>query len=167
VLSKAVRDLLSYELNVNDEAVQVSAASHATLLEVLRENLFLTGTKRGCNQGVCGACTIWLDHRPVRSCLTLAANVGQRAVTTIEGIAIGGTLSSLQRCFVEHGAAQCGFCTSGMIMNLEWFLRENPAPTRDEVREALSGQFCRCTGYMKIIDATLAAAHRNRIPIAE
>lgn len=150
--------LASYVMTVNGEQVPVSAAPYATLLEVLRENLSLTGTKRGCNQGVCGACTVWLDRVPVRSCLTLAANVGERAVTTIEGIAPDGSLSALQRCFVEHGATQCGFCTSGMIMNLEAFLADHPAPTRDQVRDALSGQLCRCTGYVKIIEATLAAA---------
>jgi len=148
----------TYVMTVNGEQVVVAAAPYATLLEVVRENLSLVGTKRGCNQGVCGACTVWLDRVPVRSCLTLGANVGERAVTTIEGIAAGGSLSTLQRCFVEHGAAQCGFCTSGMIMNLEAFLADNPTPRRDQVRDALSGQLCRCTGYVKIIDATLAAA---------
>jgi aerobic carbon-monoxide dehydrogenase small subunit len=154
--------LASFALSVNDERVQVTAAPYATLLEVLRDNLSLIGTKRGCNQGVCGACTIWLDRIPVRACLTLAANVGDRAVTTIEGISSRGSLSALQRCFLEHGATQCGFCTSGMIMNLEAFLAQHPTPTRDQVRAALSGQFCRCTGYAKIIDATLAAA--NALP---
>ena len=145
-------------LEVNGESTRVLAAPYATLLEVLREQLSLTGTKRGCNQGVCGACTVWLDGQPVRACLTLAANVGTRAITTIEGIAQRGVLSRLQHAFLEHGAAQCGFCTSGMLMNLEAYLREHPAPSRAELRAALSGQLCRCTGYSKIIDAALAAA---------
>jgi aerobic carbon-monoxide dehydrogenase small subunit len=153
---------LNYELVVNDESMDVRAGPLDTLLEVLREQLLLTGTKRGCNQGVCGACTVWLDGRPARSCLTIASNVGGRRVTTIEGIANAAGLSSLQRCFVEHGAMQCGFCTSGMIMNLEAFLLENPRPTRQEVQKALSGQLCRCTGYVKIIDATLAAAKESQ-----
>lgn len=149
---------MDYEMTVNGETLAVRAAVAATLLEVLREVLCLTGTKRGCNQGVCGACTVWLDGMPVRSCLTLAANVGEREVTTIEGMAPAGQLSPLQACFVEHGAMQCGFCTSGMVMCLEAFLKAHPAPKREEVREALSGQLCRCTGYVKIIDAALAAA---------
>lgn len=153
-----MNDRMNYELTVNDEAMAVAAAPSSTLLEVLREDLRLTGAKRGCNQGVCGACTVWLDGRPVRSCLTLAANVGERKVTTVEGIAKDGILSSLQRCFIEHGATQCGFCTSGMVMSMEAFLKEHPEPTRDDVRKGLSGQLCRCTGYVKIIDAALAAA---------
>ena len=151
-------DVVDYELKVNNEPTEVTAPVGATLLEVLRERVLLTGTKRGCNQGVCGACTVWLDGQPVRACLTLAINVGERAVTTIEGIAEGGELSRLQRAFIDHGATQCGFCTPGIVMCLESFLKDNPRPSADEVRGALSGQLCRCTGYVKIVDAALAAA---------
>lgn len=156
-----MNECMRYTLIVNGEAMAVEAAASSTLLEVLREALRLTGTKRGCNQGVCGACTVWLDGRPVRACLTLSANVGEREVRTIEGMAERGALTPLQRCFVEKGALQCGFCTSGMVMSLQAFLRDHPCPTREEVRSGLSGQLCRCTGYVKIIDAAIAASQAS------
>jgi len=149
---------LEYELDVNGETLPVRARPEATLLEVLRDELALTGTKRGCNQGVCGACTVLLDGEAVRGCLTLAANVGTRAVTTIEGLATNGALSPVQRAMVESGAIQCGFCTPGMIVTLESFLRANPKPTAEEVREGISGNLCRCSGYVKIVEAALIAA---------
>jgi len=151
-------DSLVFELSVNGEAVPVRARADATLLEVLRRDLDLTGAKRGCNQGVCGACTVLLDGRPVRGCLTLAANVGGRAVTTIEGIAVDGRLSRVQRAMVEQGAIQCGFCTPGIVLTLEALLRETPDPSAEELREGLSGNLCRCSGYVKIVAAAQAAA---------
>jgi carbon-monoxide dehydrogenase small subunit len=147
-----------YDLKINGETSLVSAAANATLLEVLRDTLAFTGTKRGCNLGVCGACTVLLDGAAVRACLTLAANVGEREVLTIEGIGCDGALSRLQQAFAELGAVQCGFCTPGMIMGLMAFLRDHPRPTRAELRAALSGHLCRCTGYAKILDAALAAS---------
>lgn len=149
---------ISYPLLVNGQEHDVSAEPRATLLQVLRETLGLTGSKRGCNQGVCGACTVWMEGQPVRACLTLAANVGTRKITTVEGLRADGSLTPLQQCFVEHGALQCGFCTPGMIMSLEACLREHPKPDAGQVRDALSGHLCRCTGYVKIVEATLAAA---------
>lgn len=151
-------DSLVFELSVNGEAVPVRARADATLLEILRRDLDLTGAKRGCNQGVCGACTVLLDGRPVRGCLTLAANVGGRAITTIEGVAVNGLLSRVQRAMVEQGAIQCGFCTPGMVLTLEALLRETPDPSAEELREGLSGNLCRCSGYVKIVAAAQAAA---------
>jgi aerobic-type carbon monoxide dehydrogenase small subunit (CoxS/CutS family) len=153
-----VSERLAYELEVNGERVPVHARAEATLLEVLREDLALTGAKRGCNQGVCGACTVLLDGVPARGCLTLAANVGGRAVTTIEGVAREGAFSPVQRAMVESGAIQCGFCTPGMILTLEALLRDNPTPSAEDVREGISGNLCRCSGYVKIVEAALAAA---------
>lgn len=147
---------IDFTIAVNGARHAVSVPSDATLLRLLREDLLLTGAKRGCNQGVCGACTVWIDGAPVRACLTLAANVGEREVTTIEGIGEQGRLTALQEAFVNHGAMQCGFCTPGMVMSLEAFLRDNPAPDRSALRASLSGQLCRCTGYSKILDAAMA-----------
>jgi carbon-monoxide dehydrogenase small subunit len=151
-------DRIDLELNVNGESVSVHAPATATLLDVLRSELDLTGSKRGCNQGVCGACTVLLDGVPVRGCLTLAANVGEREVTTIEAVAHGGALSRVQKAMIESGAIQCGFCTPGMVLTLEALLRQNPRPSADEIRDGLSGNICRCSGYVKIVEAALAAA---------
>jgi aerobic-type carbon monoxide dehydrogenase small subunit (CoxS/CutS family) len=151
-------DTLAYELHVNGEALSVRSGAAATLLDVLRYQLGLTGSKRGCNQGVCGACTVLLDGVPVRGCLTLAANVGERAVTTVEGVSQGGMLSRVQQALLDTGAIQCGFCTPGVVMTLEAFLRESPKPSADEVRHALSGNLCRCSGYVKIVEAAVLAA---------
>jgi len=136
----------------------VTVSPAATLLQVLREELELTGTKYGCGEGECGACSVILDGRVVNSCLVLAAECEGRAVLTIEGLRENGGLHPLQRAFVEHGAVQCGFCTPGMIMAAYALLQQNPAPSEQEVRRALEGNLCRCTGYRKIIDAVLAAA---------
>lgn len=149
---------MQFDLTVNGETVAVVAPGNATLLEVLREQLTLTGAKRGCNQGACGACTVLLDGKPVRGCLTLAANVGERAVTTIEGIGADGTLSAVQKAMVEKGAIQCGFCTPGMVLTIEALLRENPSPTAEDIRHGLSGNICRCSGYVTIVEAALEAA---------
>jgi len=140
-------------LTVNDEAREVLAPSAASLLDVLRDSLALTGTKRGCNHGVCGACTVLLDGRVARSCLTLAADVGARPVTTIEGVAGVDAYSRVQRALIDTGAIQCGFCTPGFVMAITDLLARNPRPGREAIREALSGQLCRCSGYIKIVEA--------------
>ena len=146
------------ELTVNGEAYEVVAAPNRTLLEVLREDLYLTGTKEGCGEGACGTCTVLVDGKPVRSCLTLAVEVEGREVTTIEGLAPLGELHPVQKAFVEYGAIQCGFCSPGMILTAKALLEENPEPTEEEARRAISGNVCRCTGYAKIVEAMLTAA---------
>lgn len=151
-------ETLAYDLHVNGESWNVRGPAAATLLEILRTEIGLTGTKRGCNQGVCGACTVLLDGVPVRACLTLAANVGERQVTTIEGMAPDGALSTVQQAMIESGAIQCGFCTPGIVLTLEAFLRDNARPGADDIRHALSGNLCRCSGYVKIVEAAMRAA---------
>ena len=141
---------MKLELTVNDDPYCRDVPSCATLLSVLRDVLGLTGTKWGCMTGDCGACTVLVDGEPIVSCLQLAAQVNGRHVTTIEGLVRNGKLNDVQSAFVENGAAQCGFCTPGMIMSAEALLRRNPAPTEAEIREALAGNLCRCTGYNKI-----------------
>jgi aerobic-type carbon monoxide dehydrogenase small subunit (CoxS/CutS family) len=140
-------------LTINGERYDVLAPVSATLLDVLRSVLVLTGTKRGCNHGVCGACTVLLDGRLARACLTLAADVGERAVVTVEGISADGGLSPLQRALVERGAIQCGFCTPGVVIALTELFERDPRPNREAIRVALSGNLCRCSGYVKIIEA--------------
>jgi len=145
------------ELSVNDRAVHLDVDPHATLLDVLRRDLRLTGTKRGCDEGECGACTVLVDGLAVDSCVMAALAVNGCAVETVEGLAQpGGDLDRLQRAFVEAGAVQCGFCTPGLLMTLTAYLRETPAPKPDEVRAAIAGNICRCTGYVQIVDAVLA-----------
>jgi len=146
------------QLTVNGEEYEVVAAPNQTLLEVLRDELYLTGTKEGCGEGACGTCTVLLDGKPVRSCLTLAVEVQGREVTTIEGLAPMGELHPVQKAFVEYGAIQCGFCSPGMILTTKALLDENPSPTEQEARQAISGNVCRCTGYAKIVEAMLKAA---------
>jgi carbon-monoxide dehydrogenase small subunit len=132
------------------------------LLEVLREDAGLTGTKHGCEQGECGLCTVLIDGLPQFSCLTLAIEAEGCEIRTVEGLARGGELHPLQQAYVETGASQCGYCSPGMLMSALALLEQNPAPTRDEIREALAGNLCRCTGYLAIIDAVELAAARMR-----
>ena len=146
-------------LTVNGAPVEAEVEDRLHLGDFLRRELSLTGTHLGCEHGVCGACTVMVDGQAVRSCLMLAVQARGREVTTVEGLAADdGTLSPLQEAFREHHALQCGFCTPGMLTSLTAFLRDNPAPTDREVREAISGNICRCTGYQPIVAAALAAA---------
>lgn len=145
------------ELAVNGTRRRVTWRGDKTLLTALRDDLGLTGSKRGCNQGVCGACTVLLDGDPVRACLSLAANCDGYEITTIEGLAQDGALTPIQQAMMDMGAVQCGFCTSGVIMTAHAFLKRNTKPTADDVRTALSGNLCRCSGYRKIVDAVLHA----------
>jgi carbon-monoxide dehydrogenase small subunit len=147
------------KLTLNGDPVETGIRDSETLLEVLRERLGLTGTKRGCDQGACGACTVLLDGNPVLSCLTLAASVEGREVTTVEGLAgPTGTLHPVQTAFHQTGAVQCGFCTPGMLLTAKALLDVNPHPSEPEIRQALAGNVCRCTGYVKIVEAVGRAA---------
>ena len=148
-------------LYVNGEEFEVLTETHKTLLEVLREDLGLTGTKRGCDLGSCGACTVLIDGKPYLSCLTLAIDVQGKKITTIEGLAQDGTLHPLQHAFAEKGAIQCGFCTPGMILTAKAFLDENPHPSEEKVKTAISGNLCRCTGYVKIVEAILSTTNKS------
>jgi len=147
-------------LVVNGESHEALAPVHKTLLEVLREDLGLTGTKHGCELGECGTCTVLVDGEPVLSCLALQITLEGRAITTVEGMAAGGDLHPLQQAFAELGAAQCGYCTPGILLTAQALLDDTPAPTRDEIKEALAGNLCRCTGYTKILDAVELASMR-------
>ncbi len=147
-------------LTVNGETHDVLVPVHKTLLEVLREDLDLIGTKHGCELGECGTCTVLVDGEPVLSCLALPAELEGHTIETVEGMAEGGTLHPLQQAFAELGAAQCGYCTPGILLTAKALLAETPTPTRAEVREALAGNLCRCTGYTKILDAVELAALR-------
>jgi len=149
-------------LTVNGEARDMVVAVHKTLLEVLREDLGLTGTKHGCELGECGTCTVLVDGEPVLSCLALPVELQGRDIKTVEGMAEGSRLHPLQQAFAELGAAQCGYCTPGILLTAEALLEDNPMPSRDEVRVALAGNLCRCTGYMKILDAVELAALRMK-----
>jgi aerobic carbon-monoxide dehydrogenase small subunit len=154
------------EVGINGDPYRRETEPDATLLSFLRDDLGLTGTKWGCLTGDCGACTVLVDGEPVVSCLQLAQQVQGREVTTVEGLEREGELGDLQAAFVSNGAAQCGFCTPGMIVAAEALLRRNGSPSEAEVREALAGNLCRCTGYNKIVDAVRAAAvARRRTPV--
>ncbi len=152
---------------VNGEVREVLFAEQKTLLEVLREDLGLTGTKHGCELGECGTCAVLVDGVPVLSCLVLGVACQSQPITTVEGLANGPTLHPLQQAFVELGAAQCGYCTPGILLTAEALLRENSSPTRQEIKEALAGNLCRCTGYIKIYEAVELAAARMRGEPAE
>jgi carbon-monoxide dehydrogenase small subunit len=145
------------ELRVNGESYETAIEPNRTLAKVLREELGLTGTKQGCDDGACGCCTVLMDGRPVLSCLVLASDAQGKEIITIEGLAKDGQLHPLQKAFIEHGAIQCGFCTPGMILSAKALLDENPEPTVEEVKTGMSGNLCRCTGYVKIIEVILAA----------
>lgn len=149
-------------LNINKETVDVAVNPNRTLLEVLRDDLHLTGTKESCGEGVCGSCTVLVDDRPVRSCLTLAVAVEGKEITTIEGLNTGENLHPIQEAFVNHHAIQCGFCSPGMILTTYALLRENPNPTEEEIRRAIAGNVCRCTGYAKIVEAVKSLAGEGR-----
>ncbi len=149
-------------LQVNGEEMHCLVPVHKTLLEVLREDFGLTGTKHGCELGECGTCTVLIDGRPELSCLLLPVQLEGRAIVTVEGLARGSELSPLQQAFAEVGAAQCGYCTPGILLASTSLLEDNPRPTRDEIKEALAGNLCRCTGYAKILDAVELAAVRMR-----
>ena len=146
------------ELSVNGESFEVAAEPQRTLLEVLREDLGLTGAKEACGTGECGACTVLADGKPILSCLTLAIEAQGKEITTIEGLARDGQLHPLQKAFIKHGAVQCGYCTSGMILNAKSILDENPKPSLPELLKGLEGNLCRCTGYNKIVEAILAVS---------
>ena len=146
---------------VNGEPVETLADSYKTLLEVLREDLNLTGTKHGCELGECGACAVLLDGEPVLSCLVLADECHGRRVTTVEGLVQDGRLHPLQECFADLGSAQCGYCTPGILITAKALLDDEPHPSRERICEALSGNLCRCTGYLQIIEAVEAAAQQR------
>ncbi len=146
------------QLTVNGESVEAAVEQNQTLVQFLREDLGLTGVKHGCGLGDCGACTVILNGKPVNSCLVLAVQAAGGEVLTIEGLAENGMLHPIQQAFVDHGAIQCGFCTPGMILSAKALLDANPRPTEPEIRTAISGNLCRCTGYQKIVQAVQEAA---------
>jgi carbon-monoxide dehydrogenase small subunit len=158
----AVPDRVHLRLDVNGEDTPVSFAPYKTLLEVLREDLGLTGTKHGCELGECGACAVLIDGEPVLSCLELAVQCEGRDIQTIEGLAKGTALHPLQAAFADLGGSQCGYCTSGMVMTAKALLDKEPAPSRERIKEALSGNLCRCTGYQQIWESVEEAARVMR-----
>lgn len=149
-------------IEVNGEQTQMGVPAHRLLSELLRDDLHLTGTKRGCETGTCGACSVTVNGKLVKSCLVLAVQADRASITTIEGLGSGEALHPLQRSFMECGGLQCGYCTPGMIMTAKALLEENPAPTEEEVREGLGANLCRCTGYNGIVDAVLHASEVMR-----
>ncbi len=152
---------MKIELQVNGETYGLEVKVNRTMLDVLRDNLAITGTKEGCATGDCGACTVLLDGKPVNSCLVLAVEARNREVITVEGLAQGDKLVPLQEAFINEGAVQCGFCTSGMLMAAQGLLAENAHPSEQEIRKAIAGNLCRCTGYVRIVRAVQKAATRG------
>lgn len=150
------------QLKVNGEEYKLEVKSNDTLLDVIRDRLSLTGTKRGCDTGDCGACTVLLEGRPVNSCLVLAIEADGKEVITIEGLTKEGKLDLVQEAFIEQGAIQCGFCTPGMVLSAKALLDENPNPIESEIKTAIAGNLCRCTGYVKIVKAISSAAEKMR-----
>jgi carbon-monoxide dehydrogenase small subunit len=157
-----VKQLIS--LKVNGDTYEVAVEPRRTLLEVLRTQFNLTGTKKGCDNGNCGACTVLIDGKAVASCLTLAVEAQGCEIQTIEGLATNGELHPVQQAFIDHGAVQCGYCTPGMIMSAKALLDENPNPTEEEVTKAIEGNLCRCTGYKQIVDAILSVPKKAAKP---
>ncbi|ABR46907.1 (2Fe-2S)-binding domain protein [Alkaliphilus metalliredigens QYMF] len=157
-------DCVKYEIQfiLNDEKIRHEVRSNQTLLHMLREDFDLTGSKEGCGQGECGACTILIDDKPVNACLLLALEADGRVITTIEGLSQGDSLDELQSTFITNGALQCGYCTPGVIMMAKGLLKENPSPTIEEVTEGISGNLCRCTGYKRIIEAIMEVVEGNQ-----
>ena len=153
---------ITLTLKINGEEYEITTYPNRTLLEILRDDLLLTGTKESCGEGACGACTVLLDGLPVRSCLLLVTEAEDREITTIEGLAKGEKFDPVQESFIEHHAIQCGFCSPGMILTAYSLLNHNPAPTEEEIRLAISGNVCRCTGYAKIVEAVQALSNRGR-----
>ncbi len=153
-----MHDREACEFDLNGNRTRLDAEPGATLLAVLRDDLRVLSPKRGCNQGVCGSCTVMIDGRPQRACLTLAAGCEGKRVQTIEGFAGDRVMEALQRSMIVSGGVQCGFCTSGVLISAQSLLRENAAPTIEQIQAALSGNLCRCTGYRKIVDAVVSAA---------
>ena len=145
-------------LHINGQNYPVQVEPDELLVDVLRNRLGLTGTKKGCGTGDCGACTVLMDGRPVTSCLVLAVAAEGKSIATVEGLSDGDKLSALQQSFIDHGAVQCGYCTPGMLMVAKKLLDDNPHPTKAEVRAAIAGNLCRCTGYVKIVEAIMSAA---------
>lgn len=150
-------------MTVNGQAVELAVEPYRTLLDVLRDELELTGAKTGCDRGDCGACTVLLDGQPVTSCMMLAVQADGRRITTIEGLRTDGKLHPLQQAFVDYGAVQCGFCTPGMVLAAVALLEQNPYPTEAQVRDAIAGNLCRCTGYAKIVDAVLSVTQPEEV----
>ncbi len=161
IMEKFEREI-DIKVTVNGIAYRERVPAHMTLLQFVKERLFLTGTKEGCGMGECGACTVIMDGRTVNSCLVLAVEADRSKIRTIEGEAKSGRLTALQKAFIDYGGAQCGFCTSGMIMSGQSLLERNPRPSRKEVVEAIAGNLCRCTGYEPIIQAIEAAGRKKR-----
>jgi aerobic-type carbon monoxide dehydrogenase small subunit (CoxS/CutS family) len=161
-MSETTKQKVHIRFTLNGEPAEVAFAPHKTLLEVLREDLNLTGTKHGCELGECGTCTVLVDDRSILSCLMLGLDAENRVVKSIEGMAMRSELHPLQQTFADLGAAQCGYCSPGFLLVAEELLKKNPSPTREVIKEALSGNICRCTGYIKIYEAVELAAARMR-----
>jgi len=157
-----MNQLVDINLKINGEDYKLKVKPNTLLLDLIRDEIGLTGTKRGCDTGECGACTVLIDGIPVNSCLVLAVEVNSKKITTIEGLSNNGQLHPLQEAFIEEGAVQCGFCTPGMILSAKALLDKNPTPTEQEIKVAIAGNLCRCTGYKKIIKAIISAAEKMR-----
>ncbi len=151
-------EAIPISLTVNGRTHRLFVQPWHTLLQVLREQISLTGSKRGCNQGVCGACSVMIDGAVMRGCLTLAADAAGREIVTVEGLAEGGALSPVQQALLDHGAVQCGFCMPGMAVAATALLADNPSPSDAEIRDGLSGNLCRCSGYVKVVEAVRSAS---------